>query len=50
MLLNNCILHIVNIIYWKIYRPAYAQLGMLRALFPNVTVAALTAQRKQEIY
>ena len=36
MLLKNCILHIFNIdniICRKSFRPAYAQLGMLSALF-----------------
>ena len=46
MLLNNCILHIFdinNIIYRKSFRPVYAQLVMLSALFPNVPIVALTA-------
>ena len=33
----------MHCVYRKTFRPAYAQLGILGAMFPNVPVVALTA-------
>ncbi|XP_078350585.1 uncharacterized protein LOC144635350 [Oculina patagonica] len=40
---SECVSYCMHCIYRKSFRPAYAQLGMLGAIFPNVPVVALTA-------